>query len=108
MWVLGWPLHEDRAVRVALKRGIAKPEWSEDKKIDALLMDIIRYRDAEAINVLCCRVGDTVLPVVSLCTDDEAQSEEEAIPQNLPPKYVAQRVQKQLGYKSGPWWFRYS
>lgn len=108
MWVLGWPLHYDRQAKVAVERGIARPEWSDLKKVEALIMDIIRYRDADDIDVLSCRVGKTVRPVVSLCTDKKARSEEEAVPQDLPPIHVARRVKRQLGYKCGPWWFEYS
>lgn len=108
MWVLGWPIHYDRQAKVAVERGIARPEWSDLKKVEALIMDIIRYRDADDIDVLSCRVGKTVRPVVSLCTDKKARSEEEAVPQDLPPIHVARRVKRQLGYKCGPWWFEYS
>lgn len=107
MWVLGWPIQYIRAAQLAVDRGLAKPEWSQREKIDALLLNIIRYPDTEKINVYACIVKDTILPVVSICTDEDAESEEDARPQDLPPKYAAQRLQKQLGYKGGPWWFEY-
>lgn len=107
MWVLGWPILLERIANLAVERRLAKPEWSEEKKIDALLINIIRYPGTEGISVYCCIVKDTVLPVVSICTDEDAESEEDAVPQDLPPKHVAQLVKRQLGYKGGPWWFEY-
>lgn len=52
MWVLGWPVRSDRAARLAVERGLAEPDWSIDNKVDALLMDLIRYSDIDGINVV--------------------------------------------------------
>ena len=102
MWVLGWPLLPE----VAKARGLVPADFSDQNCWYALMVDITKDPATTGlVEAFGAYSEGTTLAVVAISKDKKAKCKEEAEPDELPPLEVCKRIQRQVGAKSGPWWY---
>ncbi|PSS32207.1 hypothetical protein PHLCEN_2v2018 [Hermanssonia centrifuga] len=91
-WALGWPLPLKETAERARRCGLAKKSWSDKRAREEVMMEIVRWPDSRLIQFVACEVDNRIVCTVALCVDEDAETAEEAKPNNLPPLKVAYRI----------------
>ena len=105
MWVLGWHIDDEIHPLIAVKRGLAEPNADNFKKTTALFAHLLRRTSTPLLDFALCDVDGQPCAVVAISKDENATSEEDAKPGELPPFKEGMLIKRILGYESGPWWY---
>ncbi len=91
-WAFGWPLPLKETAKRARQIGLAKKSWDDKRAREEMIMEIVRLDDSDLVQFVACQVDNTIMCIVALCVDEDAETAEEAEINNLPPRKIAARI----------------